>query len=392
MKKTIMLLLVLILSITLLVGCGSINIGPPVTPTVASGTEQPDTPIATTEQAESPDPEIAKDFITSDAARALLQSWVDSHPFQLGSVLEPECDEFFVDGVEYYRFVLSIIGLGKAEILVHKETGEIFHFDSPYSTQGFEPVDDWYNRDHAEYAPKRLTVGEAMTIYNAWLRTHDELSGYKLSKNSIEEYELNGEQFHLFHANDIDKYWYNILVHMVTGELFFMLTPDGLDTTVTIEPLDDWYNRNYGDSYDDNKQNEFLNEVLYKGIPVGLILDEQPESTLGAPLESRGPFYVYEGMELYYTDYVSNIWGYDLSLFEIDGVKLNITRSQLHAAFGSPVDYYEYPDSYTYSAADDDRMDRYHVFSYIMEGYMLNFWFESDDGYVYIMDIMRMGQ
>jgi len=77
---------------------------------------------------------------------------VDTHPFQLGSELEPDSDDFNYDGEEYYRFylsIMSIIRLGVAEILVHIETGMIYHFDSPYSTGGFEPINDWYNRDHA---------------------------------------------------------------------------------------------------------------------------------------------------------------------------------------------------------------------------------------------------
>ena len=94
---------------------------------------------------------VTKTYITTDEARGILQGWVDSHPFQLGAHPDPESDNHIVDGVEYYRFYLSIIRCCVAEILVHKETGALFHL-SPLGDNTFEPVDDWYNREHAAYA------------------------------------------------------------------------------------------------------------------------------------------------------------------------------------------------------------------------------------------------
>jgi len=93
-------------------------------------------------------------------------------------------------------------------------------------------------------APARLTAGEAREIYNAWLVDHAELSDYTLSDEN-ETYEWDGEVYHLFHAEEMSRYWYNILVHMETGELLFMMTPDGEDPETTVEPLDDWYNTHY---------------------------------------------------------------------------------------------------------------------------------------------------
>ena len=128
MKKLIASLFAIIVIIALFAGCGGMN------------TEAK--PGMETE----PKPEST---ITADEARAILKTWADEHPFQLGSEIEPGNDEHTVDGVEYYRFYLGITRLGVAEILVHKETGEIFHLTSPYNDVGFEPVDDWYNREHA---------------------------------------------------------------------------------------------------------------------------------------------------------------------------------------------------------------------------------------------------
>jgi len=86
-------------------------------------------------------------YLTEDEAKKIAQDWIDSHPFQLGSELEPESDEYFYDGTEHYPFHLGVVRFGLVEILVHKETGEIFHFMSPGNTT-LEPIDDWYYRDH----------------------------------------------------------------------------------------------------------------------------------------------------------------------------------------------------------------------------------------------------
>ena len=90
-----------------------------------------------------------------------------------------------------------------------------------------------------------LSVDEAMALYNAWLNNHAEVSSYTLNRQSYEAYELNGEQYYLFHADEMSMYWYNILVKMDTGRLLFFMTPDGEDPTPSIVPLDDWYNEIY---------------------------------------------------------------------------------------------------------------------------------------------------
>jgi len=231
--------------------------------------------------------------INVDEARSTLQVWVDNHPFQLGSNLESENDTYIINGVEYFRFYLSIVRLGVVEILVNTESGAFFHLASPYSSSGFEPLDDWYNKHHS-----------------------------------------------------------------------------GLQTDV--------------------KQTTYLNDAFYKGIEISRILDENPDYTLGKPVNSRGPYYSYDGLEIYYNDYVDVITITNLSLLEIDGVKLDKTRSELIAAFGNPVEYYEYPD-YVYKDSDDNRMMRYHVSSYIID-YMLDFWFENPDSKAYSISIKRMGQ
>ena len=54
--------------------------------------------------------------------------------------------------------------------------------------------------------------------------------------------EHDGEQYYYFPAKYIYMYYFNILVHMESGELLHFLIEDGMDPNNTIEPLDDWYN------------------------------------------------------------------------------------------------------------------------------------------------------
>ena len=131
-------------------------------------------------------------------------------------------------------------------------------------------------------------------------------------------------------------------------------------------------------------------DVIYKGIEVSRILDESPENTLGTPLNSRGPYYFYDGLELYFTESVENIQLTKLNLVEINGITLDKNRAELIAAFGKPIEYYEYPD-YVYRDSDDNRMIRYHVSCFIVD-YMLDFWFENPDDKAYICGVYRIGQ
>jgi hypothetical protein len=258
-KKSVALLIVLIVSINLLAGCGGGNIKQTSPPEIETSTKK-DPPGGDNSQTPAPEstedtkadkkkdpPSTVETYITDHEARSILQTWVDSHPFQLGAEIDP--DEYLLPGEkqgedysdEFYRFYLSITRLGVAEILVHKETGELFHLDSPYSSVGFGPIDDWYNKDHAGYEPS-LSVSDAREIYNVWLNNHAEMSEYTISL----DHEIYGDgAYYWFQAENPEWYWYNILVDMETGELLFMMTPDGEDPAPDIEPLDDYYNRYY---------------------------------------------------------------------------------------------------------------------------------------------------
>jgi len=103
-------------------------------------------------------PPVTDNFISEEEARGILQAWIDAHPFQLGSDLEPSSADMTVRGVEYYFYRLGVERFGVVEVLVQKETGELFHLSS-LGNRSFEPLDDWYNRDHGTQASKIVTYG-----------------------------------------------------------------------------------------------------------------------------------------------------------------------------------------------------------------------------------------
>ena len=107
-------------------------------------------------------------------------------------------------------------------------------------------LDDWYNNEPAEFAPATLTAEEALEIYNAWMEARfDEDAGYRLDNQSYNTYVIFGEQYYYFGAEDEYLYWYNILIHMETGELLYLLIYDGMFGGSDIMALDDWYDIAY---------------------------------------------------------------------------------------------------------------------------------------------------
>ena len=91
-------------------------------------------------------------------------------------------------------------------------------------------------------------VDKAVSLYNAWLATHDELSSYTLNSQDYQTFDIFGEPYYWFGTEDPTKYWYHVLIPVETGELLFMMKSDGEYTSTTIEPLEDWYNNVFVDS------------------------------------------------------------------------------------------------------------------------------------------------
>jgi len=88
-----------------------------------------------------------------------------------------------------------------------------------------------------------LTSDGAFAVYDSWQKNHPDMP---LISRQSSTYEYKGEQYYLFPAKDAYMYYYNILVHMESGELLHMLIEDGMDPITLIEPLDNWFNTFYG--------------------------------------------------------------------------------------------------------------------------------------------------
>jgi len=262
--KPIFLILAFMLSIYLLSGCAvSINETPPA-PTVTTETETGSPVIETKTETDSPadETEIAADSpsvtdspeITDSPgesqkyyfvreARGVLQAWVDSHPFQLSGNLELEYDDYAIGSAEYFRFYLGIERFGVAEILVQKETGELFHLESPGNTT-FEPLNDWYDKNHSPELYAFLTEAEARETAQAWLDNHP-IKEPNILENEYDNAMIDGEEYYAFYIDSHEMYWFSILVHKETGALLCRVRSDGEFPEEDIEPLDDWYDRYY---------------------------------------------------------------------------------------------------------------------------------------------------
>jgi len=98
-------------------------------------------------------------------ARIIALNWLEDHPFQLGSALEPGKGEMIIGDVAYYAFDLSVVRYAVVEILVSKETGALFHYNSP-GNDAFELLDEWYAREHSP----GLWAGSAewITVTSDW--------------------------------------------------------------------------------------------------------------------------------------------------------------------------------------------------------------------------------
>ncbi len=250
MKKSATCILALLLSMALVSGCGG-NAGTndqgQGSDTSANGQAQGTSAVGQ-EPGTSAGGKTADAFLTVDEARKKLQSWTDTHPFQLGGNIEAESDEYEADGVTYYRFYLGIVRLGIAEILVDKETGDLYHLTSPYATVEFAPIDDWYEKDHAGYADDSpLTADEARALLQAWLDEHPLQPPVVIAKD-YEEHSIQADVYYLFTLDSEVDYWPMFLVHQQTKELFLAFGPDDLLPTGSLWSPDDWYNEHFGNA------------------------------------------------------------------------------------------------------------------------------------------------
>lgn len=205
-------------------------------------------------------------IITYDEALSITVAWIDDHPDLTSysvhdwgySENEIPPPTFLLFGEKFYELYVSYSRSGDGSsmhshfILVNADTCElmsqfIINTDSDYTTTIVESLDKWYDDwcagGRASYPPARLSADEAFAVYNEWVTIHFDSDDYNVRRYPSGRFVIYGEQYYYFRADDDWKYYYNILVHMLTGELLFLQFEDGMFGGTYIEPLDDWYNR-----------------------------------------------------------------------------------------------------------------------------------------------------
>jgi hypothetical protein len=113
-----------------------------------------------------------------------------------------------------------------------------------------------------------------------------------------------------------------------------------------------------------------IGDVLYKGIEISRLFVEPFVDVLGEPLGGRdASFFFYEGLEIVgeggYPNIAIQLLAFEpnFNLFELNGVSLDMTRSEVIAAFGTPLEYW-------------DVVLTYHILNPVAD-YMLTFRFED---------------
>ena len=96
-------------------------------------------------------------------------------------------------------------------------------------------------------APTGMTVDDALAIYYSWFdgRADDPTP---LNAQPLAMYEFEGEDYYWFAAEEPHMYWHNILINTQTGELLFMMTPDGENPVTTIQTLEDWCENGFNEA------------------------------------------------------------------------------------------------------------------------------------------------
>ena len=110
-----------------------------------------------------------------------------------------------------------------------------------------------------------------------------------------------------------------------------------------------------------------IGDVLYKGIEISRLFIEPFVDVLGSPLGERGAFFFYENFEIVSGwDYglepnqgvviQFSAWEPNLNLFELNGFTLDMTRLEVIATFGAPMEYWDFSLTYHISNPVADYM------------------------------------
>ena len=200
--------------------------------------------------------------LTFDDAMSICNAWLNDHPELTSFAIEiwdyepdyPPHPTYSLFGEQYYEFFVSYImeeNFGYSHvILVNEKNGELlmlYHvmYDGEYHYM-LEHLDVWYQSEQEWYdeIPALLTSDDAFIVYNTWLNDrlgiHADTTYFRINNQPFGTYVLFGEQYYFFESEDSSWYWYNILVHMETGELLIMIIYDGQFGGTDIELLDTW--------------------------------------------------------------------------------------------------------------------------------------------------------
>ena len=121
---------------------------------------------------------------------------------------------------------------------------------------------------------------------------------------------------------------------------------DGENESQTITPAPAPTQSNYAgsSSYADNMGVDpvIINEIYYKDIPITRLLIRPFETIMGNPIDIRGPYYFYEGMEIVSENgLINQIMATDLTLFTANGgVPVRNNWNEMLAIFGHPLEYH----------------------------------------------------
>ena len=167
--------------------------------------------------------------------------------------------EFFPDGTVIAQGNLSDItgswvDSGNGQLKVTDEDGNTYMFryeisgdrltltDSSGDSSVFRMVGGTGQGPSGGNGSGSSSDDDPYNIVQTWLNNHPAMGASIL-------FESYGGLYQEYYRVDLnDMYWISILVHRETGELFCLLTEDGPEPgPPVIEPLDDYYNRYWGD-------------------------------------------------------------------------------------------------------------------------------------------------
>jgi len=139
---------------------------------------------------------------------------------------------------------LIIIGLTVALIFIFRGDQQGGKGDDPNSGSSISDtiVDGSDQTDANEQGADFLTAERAREIAQAWL-SDNPIDTQSLLDSDYNTEVYGGVEYFRFYLIEPSYYWFSILVHKETGDLYCMLIEDGMDPGPPhVEPLDDWYN------------------------------------------------------------------------------------------------------------------------------------------------------